>query len=110
MNLGVYFNPDEGGKFPTQRSATCIVFSIGRKYQHAVAFGHTIRCVEIEKERTLRPVPYKGGAVAYPITLAAQRYIDSKLPMTERAATVLRNLLANVPIEEPTTPDQEVAV
>lgn len=111
MTVGVYFNPDDSSKkfkkhvVETQRSATCIVFSIGRKFKHAVAFGATIRCVEIDLENTLRPVMYKGAA--YPIAMAAQRYLNAGMVMTERAEKVLRNLIANEPIEEPTTPDEE---
>ena len=95
MNLGVYFHPEinvtSKGSAATQRSRTCIVFSVGRKYMHAVMMDGTIGCVDIAKDTKLEPLMLKGAP--YPIRRAAELYLKSTLTKTERAVEVLTHLL-----------------
>ena len=101
MKLGVYFHPEisitSKGSAATQRSRTRIVFSVGRKYMHAVTMDGTIGCVEIAKDTKLEPLMLKGKP--YPIQRAAELYLKSTLTKTDRAVKVLTNLLACVPID-----------
>lgn len=85
--IGVYFR---------DKSGTCIVFSFGRKYIHAVALDGSISCVEIPRDAQMRPVLLMGQT--YPIQSAAQRYLNSGLPITEKATQILRNIVNSEPI------------
>ena len=102
MNLGVYFHPEISmtgkGSAATQRSRTCIVFSVGRKYMQAVTMDGTIGCVEIAGDTKLEPLMLKGKP--YPIQRAAELYLKSTLTKTERAVKVLTNLLNSLPIDQ----------
>ena len=102
MNLGVYFHPEisitSNGSAATQRSRTCIVFSVGRKYMHAVTMDGSIGCVEIARDTKLEPLMLKGKP--YPIQRAAELYLKSTLTKTERAVKVLTNLLNSLPIDQ----------
>lgn len=101
MNLGVYFHPEisitSKGSAASQRSRTCIVFSVGRKYMHAVTMDGSIGCVEIARNIKLEPLMLKGKP--YPIQRAAELYLKSTLTKTERAVKVLTNLLNTLPID-----------
>ena len=106
MNLGVYFHPEinvtSKGSAATQRSRTCIVFSVGRSYMHAVTMDGTIGCVEILKGTKLEPLMLKGKP--YPIQRAAELYLKSTLTKTDRAVKVLTNLLNTLPIDPEALP------
>lgn len=101
MNLGVYFHPElnvtSKGSASTQRSRTCIVFSVGRKYLHAVTMDGTIGCVEIDKDTKLEPLMLKGQP--YPIQRAAELYLKSTLTKTDCAVKELTKLLNTLPID-----------
>ena len=101
MNLGVYFHPEinvtSKGSAATQRSRTCIVFSIGRKHMHAVTMDGIIGCVEIARDTQLEPLMLKGQP--YPIQRAAELYLKSTLTKTDRAVKELTKLLNTLPID-----------
>ena len=106
MNLGVYFYPEinvtSKGGAATQRSRTCIVFSVGRKYMHAVTMDGTIGCIEIARETKLEPLLLKGKP--YPIQRAAELYLKSTITKTELAVKVLTKLLNTLPIDQGALP------
>ena len=72
------------------RSHTGIVFSVGRKWVHAVAFYATITCVELPRDSILKPVQLLGAP--YEMARAARMMLDSRLPCTDRAREVLEDL------------------
>ena len=102
MNLGVYFHSEihvtSKGSVATQRSRTCIIFSVGRKSMHAVTMDGSIGCIEIAKDRHLEPLMLNGKP--YPIERAAALYLGSALTKTEVAVKVLTKLLNGLPIDQ----------
>ena len=69
---------------------TCIAFSAGRKYLHAVCMDQPIGLVALPLEHDLVPLHLKGQP--YPVRRAARIYLRSQIAKTGRAKRILRQL------------------